>query len=382
MKRISCDRERLYARGGLYEAEPNLMEESVGRWIANVYSPYSYERPLPRHVFSKNATTPTQLLDHYESLAAAYPTGASTDLFEIRNAILYDRSLYVVVPPGELALVYETARPIDRPWRKDLDPSLLSNARRATASDLDYAYLGSVGSENYGHWLIDDLTRYKGIVEALGRNRRVGIVLERCGDPIDAIRMQSLQASTPDGIEVEVVFIEKNVPYLFEKLHYVTPSSYAPLLKAPDGVAFVDRALNQRPPRNSHSRLFVNRAAVWRNLINADEVIDFFSELSFQVICLDTHPLTPTEQATTFAGASVVVGVAGAAMANTLFCPPATRVFYLAGEGFSDPWYWDLAAVKRHEYSVCFGTPWKPKRPNFSSFTIDAGQLREIGDLL
>ena len=76
--------------------------------------------------------------------------------------------------------------------------------------------------------------------------------------------------------------------------------------------------------------------------------------------------------------AEIVVGVSGAAMANTIFSPPGARLFYLAGEGFDDPWYWDLAAVKGHEYSVCFGTPWKPQAPSFSSFAVDLDQLREL----
>jgi hypothetical protein len=65
-------------------------------------------------------------------------------------------------------------------------------------------------------------------------------------------------------------------------------------------------------------------------------------------------------------------------MANTIFSPPSARLFYLAGEGFTDPWYWDLAAAKGQEYSVCFGAPWKPQRPSFSSFTADMASMRRL----
>jgi hypothetical protein len=65
-------------------------------------------------------------------------------------------------------------------------------------------------------------------------------------------------------------------------------------------------------------------------------------------------------------------------MVNTLFAPPRARVYYLAGTGFIDPFYWDLAATRGDEYRVCFGTPWKPEQPTFSSFTIEDAQLAQL----
>ncbi len=384
MRTLSCARARLYARGGLHEDAPDAApddEAGLGRWIANLYEPYSYARPLPAHILSKNPETASTLVEYYHAMDANFGTGAASGVFELDNAILYDRALSVVVPPGELVGVYETNRAVDRPWKGELDPALLQHARRPNRRDVDYIYFGSVGSENYAHWLVDDLTRAKALGNHLGRERAAVIVLDAYFPQIDAVRSDSLKAVIGESADVAISFIDKKVPHFFDRLYYVSPSSYPPLLKAPAGIQFLyDRLKGLRgdSPSAAPKRLFIGRNALWRNLINAEEVADFFTECSFSAVAMGFDSLTFAQQVQLFSNAEIVVGVAGAAMVNTMFCRPSTRVFYLAGEGFVDPWYWDLAAVKGHEYSVCFGTPWKPTSPNFSSFVVDTEQLKIV----
>ena len=379
MKTASCDFERLYSAGGIYEQLPSngASIEVLGKWLGEVYPGYSYPRALPVHVLSTDASVEETLRQSYAAFNERFTLGPRTGIFELNDVVLYDRTLYAIVSPGELVSVFETDREVDRPWKSDLEPVLLKNARRATDPDMQYVYFSSVGSTNYGHWIVDDLTRAKAVLKGPWRDGKVAVLLDRYFTLMDDMRAQSLGALLTDGPRGEMVFIDKDVPYLFDRLYYVSPSSYPPVLKCPDGVRFLHDRLNL-PAEESPKRIFLNRTASWRNLLNQKEVSEFLAAFSFVTVSLGFATMTFEEQRRLFANAEVVIGVSGAAMVNTLFCPPATKVIYLAGEGFVDPWYWDLAAIKGHEYSVCFGTPWKPEAPNFSSFRIEEKHLSTI----
>lgn len=376
----SCDLARLYESGGLYEPPPSDGTiGNLGRWIEEVYPRYSYSRPLPAHVLCADAGVPESLERYYSALNDRFVVGARTGLFELVNVILFDRTLYAVVPPGKIVAVFESDRQVDRPWKSDLDVALLKHARKPTSSDAPHVYFSSVGSTNYGHWIVDDLTRAKGVFSLPPSAGKVVVVLDRYFDRMDDMRAMSLTALLTDGPDGEIVYIDKDVPYFFERLYYVSPSSYPPVLKSPEALRFLYQRL-ALPSGDAPQRIFLNREASWRKLLNHGEVSEFFTKLGFTSVSIGFATLTFDEQRRLFANAEIVVGVSGAAMVNTAFCPPGTKVVYLAGEGFVDPWYWDLAAIKGHEYSVCFGTPWRREAPNFASFTVEPCQLSAIAE--
>lgn len=383
MRTLSCDSGRLYEKGGLYDLdEPDsaFHDVKLGTWIGNVYPAYGYDRPAPNRIVSARADAEDSLRGKYAGFNSRFRSGASGDAFAIENAILYDRSIYTVLPPGELVEVYETNRSVDRPWKTVLDASQLGDCLRPSASDVDYVYCSSVGSENYAHWLVDDLPRLKGVVALLDPGKTV-VVLDRYFDQIDDIRRESIQAVVGLDRSPKIVFIDKKKPHFFDRLTYVSPVSLTPVLKCPAGIAYLYEGLRDAAAP-SPKRLFVGRNALWRGLLNAKEVAEFFGDLSFTIVTIDFGSMSFAQQVSLFSNAEVIVGVSGASMANTIFSPPSTKVFYLAGEGFTDPWYWDLAAVKQHEYSVCFGPQWKPEAPNFSSFRIERPQLEELAAFL
>jgi hypothetical protein len=381
MESHSCDVRRLYATGGFYDeglSDVVLDAPPLGKWVGNVYPAYAYARSLPARIFSERQETAGELIDQYRRYDARLPTGPPSELFALERAILYDRSLYAAVPPGKLVQLYETNRGIDRPWKTELDESLLSSCRRPRRSDADYLYFSSVGSENYAHWLIDDLTRIKGAIDHLDPARTV-IVLDAYFPQIDDIRVQSIRAVSGTEWKPEILFVDKKEPYFFDRLIYASPVSYQPILKSPQAVEFLYERLHD-DAADTPKKLFVARAALWRNVLNADEVARFFVDRDFALVTIGFGTMPFLEQVRLFSNAEVVVGVAGASMVNTVFTPPGARVGYLAGTGFSDPWYWDLSVVKRHEYSVSFGTPWEPEQPNFSSFHVRESELRALFD--
>lgn len=382
MRTISCDAERLYRKGGLYKAEGIVSTQDsrvLGHWAGNVYGAYSYERPLPANVFAAEPSVEETVRRWYRELNQQYPVGASTDAFVLERAVLYDRALYVVLSNQEVVRVYETSRVNDRAWTQQLDEEKLKNCASPSRRDVTYVYCGSVGSENYAHWMVDDLTKIKGVLEYVDLDKAI-LLLDGYTQEMNEVRVATIRALVGTKDKPLISFINRNTPYFFEKLTYISPVTFNPVLKNPESLAFVYDRLHRRSAQ-SPKRLFVGRNALWRKLLNPLEVEEFFLARSFSLVTMDGS-MPFAEQVETFSNAEIVVGVIGASMVNTIFCNPGTRLFYLAGVGFTDPWFWDLAAVRGHEYSVCFGEPWKPEMPRLSSFRMGAAELAALSAVL
>ena len=118
----------------------------------------------------------------------------------------------------------------------------------------------------------------------------------------------------------------------------------APSLRNPHG--FLDpesHALFQQLSRD-HSdgrtgrRLYVSRmgqarrGVSSRQMLNEAEVAEAVTALGFEVI--EPEQLSPAEQIAAFAAADVVVGPAGSAMFNVVFCRPGTKVLDIESEPF------------------------------------------------
>jgi hypothetical protein len=372
MNAASCDYERLYATGGLYD--PGLRPSPpLGTWIANVDPPYAYTRPMPKHIFARSGDTIGAVERQYEQWNREYGRGPSSDLFLLENAVLFNRTLHV--PRGnDWTIVYETDRPFEREFKtQGLTEAELGNAAKPRATDVSYFYLGTVGSENYAHWLVDDLTRARA-ARSLQPEGAVVFVLDAYFEAIDRVRQESLQALFRND-DIEIIFIEKRRAFFFERLYYVSPSSAHPFLKCPSALADL-RETFRNEECSGPKRLFVGRKGLWRNCFNEAQVAAALEPLGFKYVVIDGTPFA--EQVRLFSNAEQIVAVSGASMGNTLFTPSGARLWYLAGEGFIDPFYWDLAALLGHDYNVAFGEPWKPEKPTFSSFTLDPTVLDEL----
>lgn len=377
MRNLSCDFARLYAADGIEaaQAREGVSEplRPFGRWLCETYEPYAYERPLPRLSCASGTDAEHRVTERYREWNARYDRGVPSAAFAMENVLLYDRSLYGYDERG-LYELYETNRPQDRRWKRELEPAMLDNVLRPQDRDAEYFYLGSTGSENYAHWLVDDLPRLKAVVADLSAASRLVVAVDGYFPQIDEQRVESIREVA--GREVRVTVLDRRRPYVFERLHYVSPASYHPFMKSPQAMAFLYERLGVRG--RGPKRLFVGRRAMWRNLLDRNRVAEFFSNLGFTIATIDFDSHGFAEQIALFGSAEVVVGVAGASMANTIFTPPGARVIALAPEGFDDPFYWDLAAAKGHEYAACFGTPWNARAPELSSFDVGREQLETI----
>ena len=363
-----ADFARTYGNGGWYaDFRPPLISEPAGRWIGSLFPAYRYDRPAP---FATIGEGPLSAL--YAQYDTMYRDGASSDVYEFENVVLYDRTLYAHGTEGWEPL-YETHREQEREFKRvPFSPEFLASAKHASNPLKHYFYVGTVGSENYAHWLVDDLPR---IAALSALPKETTILIDGYFPAIDRARLDSIRAMMPDSA---VGIIDKTSCFFFERLYYATPPSYHPFLKSPDAIATVATLAirDTTAPR----RLFVRRSALWRNMTDEAAVVDALTPLGFTPVSLENVPFA--EQVLLFSNAQLVVGVAGAAMGNTIFSPPDIPVIYLAGEGFTDPFYWDLAAVKRQRYAVCTGAVEYPERPTFSPFELGSARIRELKELI
>jgi capsular polysaccharide biosynthesis protein len=83
-------------------------------------------------------------------------------------------------------------------------------------------------------------------------------------------------------------------------------------------------------------RFFVRRTSYARNMVNEQEVLDFFQNAGWSIV--DTAAMGFKEQVQLFAGAEAVCGIHGSGLANAVWCPVGCKVIelfadsYLAGD--------------------------------------------------
>ena len=371
----------LYGQGGFYEPEAVLAqlviesERDPGRvaLIGEVFGQFAYKRPAPEHAWAPHPASIEALAANYALFDQSYARGAASALVELGESFVSGALLYTASSTG-VRLVYETHRSNDRPYVAPAPEPFGVGAATVSAGTDALFFLGSAGSSNYGHWLVDDLPRLRGlaVLRATGRSERIRILLTSFGYAIDRVRMASLRHYCEGLGEVDVEMLHSDRTYRFERLLYVTPATYHPVLKSPQALGFLSDAFRHVTPTAAKPlRIFVPRRGTRsRVLLNNAEVDAVLSRMGF--VTVDVEQMDFAAQASTFAAAQVVVGCMGAAMTNTVFCGPGTQVVHLAPEGWQEPFYWDIAAVQRHRYSVLFGELEPGDQPaHLRSFRID-----------
>ena len=394
MSYVACAKGNIY-RNGAWIDDPALLNEFFnGRAstlgpdiVAELYPPYHYERPLPRLFGGRQ-----DLLDHVMTVArntaGSARCGAGSVLARAAD-VCVNRSVLYMLTEHETRVVYETHRLIDR----NLIPLLADADLRAVDSRFDrdarklYLWIGSVGSMNYGHWLVDDLARVRAIeaIRRTGEARQVCIVMPDVGQRHNQVYLESLAAlCKARGLgEPEVLFIRPDEKAFFEELHFVTPVTQHPVLKSPDAMNWVGDgvfgdALSAEDEARLPARIFVERGVTGnRDLINQAEIGALLRSQGF--IGIDTSQMPFQLQANMFRNAEIVIGCMGAAMTNMIFSRPGTLTGYLAPEGWVETFYWDLAAIRGHRYAVCFGSTGDQDLPPWQrNYRVNPASVEEM----
>lgn len=309
-----------------------------------------------------------------------YPEAPVSALVRMRDVTLIGGVLYAHAG-GPTSIIYETCRHIDRDvvWMAPAEKIRAADRKMFSLQGWRSFYLGSAGSFNYGHWLVDDLPRLKGIFHMMTADPGpIRVVIESFGTEIDRVRIDSIRTLLAQQIHVDIV--ARHEAYHFSTLYYPTPISEHPVVKSPIALDFLARRALEtvgldQAAQGGGRRVFVDRSvAHGRSLINGDAVRSLMASHGFAII--NPEGMSFAEQVRLFAGASIVVGQMGAAMTNTLFCRPTTTTLYLAPAGWIEPFYFDLAMTRGHEYQVLYGPVVNPEvPPHQSDFSVSIQAL-------
>ena len=387
---------RLYRDGG-FPGEAALLDRLRGRVsprtqvLGEVFPGFPGPIPAPPQL---HGGSDAFRIKQAAALAAPRPPGPPTVLCLSRDIRLAGNALFLV-EDGRPCVLFETYRPQERHVVPGPGPDFL-RVDETIGGEAPVFLLNSAGSFNYGHWLIDDLPR----LHALGLLRQVEprvpvtLALVSYFPHIDAARRRSIRLLLGDDPGVSIRFLDRDKTYRFAALYHATPCSLPSSGKSPDALRFLARQVRRRTrlPRwlfglrslaGGGRRLFVDRhPGRGRALVNREPVLALLRGLGFEVF--DPELADVRRQAVRFAEAACVVGIAGAGMANTVFCRPGTPILHLVPEGWEDPFYAELAASCGQEYRAVFGprsaNDWPVHLHDFSIEPADlTAALAEVG---
>ena len=369
---LSVAPDRLYASGGFFEGDPAALARAAASDLREVYPAYGYSRPPPE--WKLREPFAAELAHHFDWNDRLFRRGPSCLAARLSEALVFDNVIYAPGDDGAFRIIYESYRGCDRAAVLRIDSGTFSRATRLPKG-CDRFYLGSPGSFNYGHWLIDDLTRLKDIDAS---DDDIEFLIPSYGPALDAIKTATLRALLADRRGAwSARFIDPKQAIATPDLIYTTPPTWHPIMKSPDAMRWVRDVAGPKLREGARKgdrrgeRLYVARGpASGRVLRNEAEILRRLERNGFTKV--DPQTMSAHEQAATFAGAKVVVGPMGAALTNAVFSPPGLLVVPLAPEGWIESFYWDLAAVLDHRCFAIYGPRQDDRDPSWSDYTVDA----------
>ena len=345
IKIVSAD-VRLYAKD-----EAVNVQSSAFKPVGMLYRGASYFRCVPRALVadSENFTDIiTKLTADQLSNRQILPPSV---IVEAESAIVWHNHIFTD-EGGELRHLYEFMRPGDQViWTPDTG-RLAKAMSNAVDMEGPVLFVGSAGSRNYGHFLVDDLPRLKA-------SNGLPVVMTAYSDEVNEVRRGAAEA-----LGIELRLIDPEIPTRIHNVRYATPVSIHPAVKSQEALAWVGNLSSETTGR----RLYVPRITGRRKVVDQAALDGALAEHGFETI--DVTGMSFGNQVKVFSEATHVLGVMGAAMTNTVFCRPGTKVGYLAPEHWGDVFYWDLASVCQHDYSAYYCTRADPKIESSASDII------------
>ncbi|AQS88911.1 hypothetical protein AA101099_2107 [Neoasaia chiangmaiensis NBRC 101099] len=329
--------------------------------IRELYPSRHYGRPEPLlHAEPDFADAVRRL---YQQIDQENPASL---LVHLKHAFLLGSVIYLGEGHG-LTMLYETYRPNDRGY---VTAPLPREIRQMfwidipNEADTIHLYVGSAGVGNYGHWLVDDLPRMEAAfaLREAYPNRHIRILMDSANEHLDTIKVQSIIRYVRGLTNISLQYLHPFRLYRSRTLFYASPVSNHPLTKSPDALDTLYRRITADLPQDGPRLLFVSRRAPYsRTLLNHDDVERELAAAGFQTCVIDTQSFD--EQVSLFANADVIVGCMGAAMTNLAFARPGAKVIFLAPDGWIEPFFWDLAALRGLRYAALYGATEKNDLP-------------------
>lgn len=205
-------------------------------------------------------------------------------------------------------------------------------------------FMTSGGRFNYGHFVLDSLT-------ALLLSEEAGLLdaLPPAAPPLRTWHRDLIRLALPGRTVREV---EAPVVHLAEAA-FASPMDH--FLHHPNRVLqrLQGRILANAPPPEGPKRLYLSRRG-WGMRVMVDEpaLEAALAKRGFAIVQPERLPVE--RQIALMRGAEVVIAPSGAALANTLFCPPKTRVIEIQPDTFHSQWVRALRQITGGEWAGWF----------------------------
>jgi capsular polysaccharide biosynthesis protein len=258
------------------------------------------------------------------------------------------------------------AKNVDGHYALDRRRFRLPKRRQGTA-----LLLGAANSDNYYHWLLDSLPRWKMLQAAGWRDYDYALLHSQ---------PRAFQEETLDWLGVPAakrLRCSKNFIHQFERL--VVPAMPFPLEEVPAWVCDWLRCLAPKGKPGPEKIFFSRRGVTGRPLANEAELETALTARGF--VSVQPEKFSVTEQAQLLGSARCVVAAHGAALTNLVFAPPGALLLELFHPQHKNRCYVNVAGAAGHRYASLDGRAVQQTDPRRLEYTVDVSEvLKAIDD--
>jgi capsular polysaccharide biosynthesis protein len=210
------------------------------------------------------------------------------------------------------------------------------------------AVIGSAGSYNYYHWMLDILPRYEILKKSKYFSAIDFFIINEVDRPFQKETLALLEISAE-----KLVYINESTHFQAEQLLVPSLTKYRELTPV-WVVEFLKELILSKEdlsaPVPGGDRIYITRGkANNRKIVNEGEVIELLKRYGFEVLSLEDF--TVYQQAKIFQQAKVLIAPHGASQTNLVFCEDRTKVM----EFFSPAWihhcYYALSRANKLDYN-------------------------------
>jgi capsular polysaccharide biosynthesis protein len=202
----------------------------------------------------------------------------------------------------------------------------------------------SRGAENYGHFIIEMLTR-AWFARAHLDLKDWPALLHQSSPALQTVAIQALRQA---GYQADRILIRDRTPVHVQELVFVDGLAHHAKYLSPYAMQGLDAIADDVPAADA-GRIYVpRRPSPTRDFVAEDRIAAALSGLGFTEVL--TATLSFREQIAAFKGAGTVVGPMGAALTNLAFCKPGTDVFLFMPSTALEALFWMIAEARRLNY--------------------------------
>jgi capsular polysaccharide biosynthesis protein len=202
----------------------------------------------------------------------------------------------------------------------------------------------SRGSSNYGHFIVEMLPRAWLARTRLGLDGWPAIV-DGTSAAVLSVATQALQLA---GFAATEIVATSHAPQFVKELIVVEGLTQHADYLSPFVMQCLDAVTSSIPAGADPMIYAPRRPAIVRDFVNEPLIAKRLETMGFREN--RSGEMSFAEQVSAFKGAQSVVGVTGAAMANTVFCAPGTRIFNFTPSGAREVLFWMIAEARRLRY--------------------------------